>query len=94
MQISDVVDASLRKEQASLRKERGCTDQIFTLRNIIEQCTEWQRQLYRILLALTKPSAESTETWRILRAHCIPLRVVQIIKSFYRNFTAAWEAVA
>ena len=45
MQISDVVDTSLRKEQASLRKERGCTDQIFTLRNIIEQCTEWQRQL-------------------------------------------------
>ncbi|XP_035825643.1 uncharacterized protein LOC118477684 [Aplysia californica] len=44
--MSDGVDSCLRKEQAGFRKERRCTDQIFALRNIIEQCTEWQRQLY------------------------------------------------
>ena len=44
--ISDAVDAGIRKEQAGFRKEQGCTDQIFTLHNIIEQCTEWQKQLY------------------------------------------------
>ena len=44
--FSNAVDAGMRKEQAGFRKERGCTDQIFTLRNITEQCTEWQRQLY------------------------------------------------
>ena len=26
-------------------KGKGCIEQIFTLRTIIEQCTEWQRQL-------------------------------------------------
>ena len=31
---------------AGFRKGRGCTDQIFVLRNIIEQCSEWQRELY------------------------------------------------
>ncbi|RXN12130.1 endonuclease-reverse transcriptase [Labeo rohita] len=44
--ISDAVDKSLRNEQAGFRRGRGCIDQIFALRNIIEQCTEWQRQLY------------------------------------------------
>ena len=43
--ISDAVDAGIRKEQAGFRKERGCTDQNFTPGNIIEQCTEWQRQM-------------------------------------------------
>lgn len=44
--ISDVVDQKLRNKQAGFCRGRGCTDQIFALRNIIEQCTEWQRQLY------------------------------------------------
>ena len=38
--ISDAVDAGTRKEQAGFRKERGCTDQIFKLPNIIEQCSK------------------------------------------------------
>jgi hypothetical protein len=44
--ISKAVDDNLSKEQAGFRKGRGCTDQIFVLRNIIEQCSEWQRKLY------------------------------------------------
>ena len=44
--LSNVVDSRLREEQAGFRKAKGCIDQIFALRNIIEQCTEWQRKLY------------------------------------------------
>ena len=40
------VDRRLRNEQASYRKGRGTTDQIFILRNIIEQVSEWQATLY------------------------------------------------
>ena len=39
--IADTVDQQLRREQAGFWKGEGCTDQIFTLCNIIEQCTEW-----------------------------------------------------
>ena len=39
--ITQAVDDILRNEQAGFRKGCGCTDQIFTLRNILEQCTEW-----------------------------------------------------
>ena len=60
--ISDSDDAGMRKEQVGFRKEWGCTDQIFTLHNIIEQCTEWQRQLYiSVLFTFRKPLTASTE---------------------------------
>ena len=44
--IAETVDQHLRREHAGIWKGKGCTDQIFILRNIIEQCTECQRQLY------------------------------------------------
>ena len=74
--ISDAVDDGMRKEQAGFRKERGCTDQIFTLRKIIEQFTEWQRQLYINFVDLEKSfdSIHRDSLWRILRAYGIPLR--------------------
>ena len=43
--LSNVVDSRLREEQAEFRKGKSCIDQIFALRNIIEQCTEWQGKL-------------------------------------------------
>ena len=44
--IAETVDQHLRREHAGIWKGKGCTDQIFILRNIIEQYTECQRQLY------------------------------------------------
>ena len=44
--IQQEVDRQLRREQAGFRKGRSCTEQIFTLRNIIEQCMEWQASLH------------------------------------------------
>ena len=39
--IKDEVDTILRKEQNGFRRNRSCTDNIFCLRNIIEQSLEW-----------------------------------------------------
>ncbi|XP_073670211.1 uncharacterized protein [Paramisgurnus dabryanus] len=87
--LSDAVDQHLRKEQAGFRKGRGCTDQIFVLRNIIEQCTEWQRQLYINFVDFEKAfdSVHRDSLWRILRAYGIPQDIVLLIQSFYNNFT-------
>ena len=43
--ISEAVDQRLRQKQAGFRKRLVCLDQIFTVRNSIEQFIEWQRQL-------------------------------------------------
>ena len=87
------MDQQLRQEQAGFRKGRGCIDQIFTLRNIIEQCTEWQRQLYINYVDFEKAfdSIHRECLWCILRAYGIPQQIVLVIKSFYNNFKCRVE---
>src|SRR3984885_14979139 len=36
----------LNEDQAGFRKERGCIDHIFVMRNIIEQSLEWNATVY------------------------------------------------
>ena len=72
--ISDALDAGMRKEEAGFWRERRCTDQIFTQRNTIEQCTEWQRQLYINFVDFEKAfdGIHRDSLWCILRAYGIP----------------------
>lgn len=81
--ISIAVDIKLRKEQAGFRPRLGCIDQIFTLKNIIQQFTEWQRQLYINIIDFEKAF---DSLWKIVRAYGIPQHLIDIIKSFYVNF--------
>ena len=54
MCITKAVDEMLGKEQAGLRPGRGTTEHIiFTLRNILEQCNEWQRDFYLCICKLS-----------------------------------------
>ena len=43
--LKDAVDKFLREEQCGFRKGRGCVDQVFTLRLIIEKCLRCQTPL-------------------------------------------------
>ncbi len=86
--ISTAVDTTLRKEQAGFRKGRSFTEWIFTLRNIIEQSAEWQRQLHVNFIDSEKAfdSVHRDSLWHILRAYGIPNHMVKLIKSFYNNY--------
>ena len=54
------------------------------MRNIIEQCTEWQRQLYINFVVFEKAfnSMHRESLWRILQAYGIPQQIMDTIKSF------------
>ena len=100
--IIDAIDKQLREERAGFRKGRGCIDQIFALRNIIEQCTEWHRQLYINFVDFHKAfgSINRKSLWRILRAYGIPKEIAELIKSFFYNnctcsvgYSNTWFAV-
>ena len=77
------MDRTPRKEQTGFREGRGCADQIFALHNIIEQCKEWQRQLYVNFVDFEKAfdSIHRDSFWNILRHYDIPSKLVQLIKS-------------
>ena len=48
MRVTEKVDEILRKEQAGFRPRKGTIERIFTLRNILEQCNEWQRDICKL----------------------------------------------
>ena len=62
------VDHRLCEEQAGFRRGRGCIDHIFTLRNIIEQSTEWQRPIYVNFVDFAKAfdSVHWHSLWKLL----------------------------
>ena len=89
--IKSGVDNRLRKEQAGYRSGRGTTDQVFILRNIIEQSHEWQSSLYLNFIDFEKAfdSVHRDSLWIIMKAYGIPLKIVELVKALYSNFECA-----
>ena len=83
------MDHKLREEQAGFRSGRSCIADIFTLRDIIEQSTEWQRTLYVNFadFAKTSDSGHLLSLSKILRGQESPSHLAEVIKSFCDNFT-------
>ena len=91
MRLSDAINTILRKEQAGFRPGVGCIDHIFTLRNIIEQCIEWNTKVHINFIDLEKAfdSIHRDTSWRILLAYGCPEKIVNIIKCFYNSFSCS-----
>ncbi|VDO65667.1 unnamed protein product [Schistosoma margrebowiei] len=83
--MKDAVDAQLRDEQAAFRKYRSCTDQIATLRIIVEQSVEWNSLLYVNFIDYEKAfdSVDRRTLWKLLRHYGVPEKIVNIIRNSY-----------
>ena len=86
--ISRAVESKIRKEQAGFRKGKSCIDQIFTLRQIIEQNHEWNGPLYALFIDFEKAfdSIDRDSLWKILRWHGFPNKIISAIKIIYERF--------
>ena len=82
------MDSSLRKEQAGFRTGRGTVDQIFSLRNILEQVNEWNATLYIHFVDFEKAfdSIHRDSLWIIMCQYGIPTKMVQMVKALYQDF--------
>ncbi|VDP63068.1 unnamed protein product [Schistosoma mattheei] len=78
------VDAQLRDQQAGFCKDRSYTDQITTVRIIVEQSTEWDSSLYINFIHYEKAfdSVNTTTSWRPLRQYGVP-EIIDIIRNSY-----------
>ena len=81
------VDALLREEQAGFRAGRSCSEQILTLRNILEQCHNWQKPLHINYIDFKKAfdSIHRDSLWKILELYGIPSKYINIFKALYRD---------
>ena len=86
--MKEALDNKLRDEQAGFRQERSCTDQIATLRMIIEQSIEWNSSLYMNFVDFKRAfdSVDRGATWNILRHYGLPDKFLSIIMKLHENF--------
>ena len=86
--IRMAVDQRIREEQAGFKARRGCSDQIFALRNIFEQCIEWNAPLFVNLVDFRKAcdSIHRDTLWTVMRHYGLPQKIVSPIKLFYERF--------
>ena len=89
--IAAGTDAELRKGQAGFRKGRSTTEQIFVLRNIVEQVVEWNSSLYLCFVDYEKAfdSIHRSTLWKIIRCYGIPPKIVRMVQVMYTNCTSA-----
>ena len=85
--ISKVMDKKLRNQQAGFRPGRSCIDHINTLRIIIEQSVEFNSPLYLLFIDFERAfdSLNRDVMWTILASYGIPQKLINIIKSLYRD---------
>ena len=85
--LKTVVDARLRDDQAGFRKDSSCTDQIATLRIIVEQSMEWDSSLYINFedYEKTVDSLDREALWKLLRHYGIPEKINSLIRSTYEG---------
>ena len=70
--MKDAVDPQLRDQQADFRKDRSCTDQIATLRIILEQLREWNSPFYVNFIDYEKAFDSGRQT--------VPLGAAEILR--------------
>ena len=82
------VDEALRKEQAGFRRNRSTVEQIFVLRNIMEQVKKWRATLYTHFIDFEKAfdSIHRESLWKIMKSYGIPEKLVKMVKIMYEDF--------
>ena len=81
------VDDELRENQAGFRNGRSCSDQIATLRIIIEQSIEWNTSVYVNFIDFEKAfdSVDRQLLWQLMAHYGLPPKYINIIKSTYQD---------
>jgi hypothetical protein len=85
--FQNIRDERTRENQAGFRPGRGCVDQIFSLRRILEHRSRYQQPTVTCFIdfASAFDSLHRLSLWRILEADGLPLKLINLIKAYYIN---------
>ena len=79
--FGDDIDKMLRREQAGFRPRHDTEEQIFILRNIIEQSLECNTELYMVFVDYEKAfdSIDRETLLKIMKAYGIPDKFIELV---------------
>nr|VZI22797.1 unnamed protein product [Spirometra erinaceieuropaei] len=85
-----VLDSRTRPNQAGFRAGRGCADQVFTLRRILEFRHSYQQPTAVCLIDFTAAfdSVHRESLWRLMALDGVPAKIITTVKVYYRPTTA------
>lgn len=86
--IKERVNLRLRKEQAGFCPNRSCTDQITTLRIIVEQCIGWSSRPYTVFIDFEKTfdSINREAMWKEVKHYGVPTQIAILVKETYWGY--------
>ena len=91
-QLKPRAEQLLREGQCGFRRGRGCADQLFSLRMLMEKAREYHRPIYACFIDLRKAydSVHRDSLWSILQHfYHLPEKLLSIIRALHENSTAA-----
>ena len=88
--VKMLTEEIISEEQGGFRKGRGCVDQVFTLRTLIEKHREKKKDLFVCFMDLEKAydKVSRSKLWEVLEEYDINGKLLKGIKYFYRNSRA------
>ena len=94
MRVKEEVDIRMRENQAGFRKGRSCSDQIFSLNQVIEKCLDQQLPCFINFIDFKAAfdSVHRPSLWEILKIYGIPSKIINLVKNSYRETTCAVRA--
>ena len=84
------VNKALSEQQCGFRPGRGCVDQIFSIRRIIEMAGEFNKPLHVCFVDLKKAydSVNRSALWKILESLGVPEKIVGLLKDLHDGTAA------
>ena len=85
--IELVLDGVLREEQAGFRKVRGCSDQIFVVRHLMQHANEMKASLSLCFVDFEKAfdSVSREAMGKVLRYYGVPEWLVKLVKDLHEG---------
>lgn len=79
-------DERMRENQCGFRRGRGCTNQIFTLPLILQQCERYSLPIINMILdfAAAFDSVTREKLWRIKAEDGMLVEFIELLKDYYK----------